>query len=74
MSVEKFIGAYIPLNNQHTKAFIATVSKSLGVSANTPLIMNKSNMKAIVIAMTMKGNGKNYISDNLFEQAYMMAQ
>ena len=69
-TIKAIIGEYAPVFENNTQAYVNTVSKAMGVSENTPLIVSKNNLKHLVISMSRHENGGNYISNELFEKAY----
>jgi hypothetical protein len=69
-TVEKIVGKYAPGNENDTEGYIEHVAKDIQVRKNKKLKPNKKTLKALVLAMSRRENGGDYISDSLFEQAY----
>lgn len=69
-SVRKIIAKYAPAGENQTEAYIATVAKRLGVSADQKLDLNDpSKMSGMVDAIVRVENGKNPYSKEMMDKA-----
>lgn len=69
-TVEKIISKWAPPNENNTKAYIAAVSKTLGVRANERLNMNDPQViEALMHAIIRHENGRNIYDPRMIAQA-----
>ena len=72
-TVPKLIEEYAPRFENNTDAYINTVCTDLNVSKTAKLLPTKNTLRLLVLSISKLENGANYISNDLFEQAYAMA-
>ena len=71
-TVPALVEEYSPRFENNTDAYIKTVCKDLGVSKTAVLLPTKNTLRLLVLSMCRVETGGNYISNDLFEQAYAM--
>ncbi len=71
-TVPALIEEYAPRFENNTEAYINTVCKDLKVDKTARLLPTKNTLRLLVFSIAKVENGGNYISNDLFEQAYMM--
>lgn len=72
LSVAALIEEYAPRSENKTTSYINAVCKDLNVSSTAKLLPSKNTLRQLVIAIAKVENGGNYVSPQLFEQAYAM--
>ncbi|WFQ80276.1 structural protein [Xenorhabdus sp. SF857] len=72
-TIRQFISRWAPETENDTEAYIAYVSRSVGIDSRAGIdVNNKSIMTALVKAMIQMENGKQPYSDDVFEKAYSL--
>jgi len=71
-TVPLLVEEYAPRFENNTNHYIQTVCKDLKVSKSAKLLPTKNTLRLLVLSMTKVETGGNYISNQLFEQAYAM--
>ena len=71
-TVPLLVEEYAPRFENNTDHYIQTVCKALKVSKRAKLLPTKNTLRLLVLSMTKVETGGNYVSNNLFEQAYAM--
>jgi len=71
-TVPLLIQEYAPKFENNTAAYINKVCKDLKVSSQAKLKPTKNTLKLLVLSISRMENGGNYVSSELFEQAYSM--
>ena len=71
-TVPKLVEEYAPRFENNTDHYIETVCKDLKVSERAKLLPTKNTLRLLVLSMTRVETGGNYVSNDLFEQAYVM--
>ena len=69
-TVPQLIEEYAPRFENNTSNYINTVCKDLNVSKTAKLLPTKNTLRLLVLSMTKVETGGNYVSNDLFEQAY----
>nr|WP_319401841.1 hypothetical protein [uncultured Carboxylicivirga sp.] len=72
-TVPQLIEEYAPRFENNTDSYISTVCADLKVSRTAKLLPTKNTLRLLVFSISKVENGANYISNELFEQAYSMA-
>ncbi len=72
-TVPKLIEEYAPRFENNTDTYIKTVCNDLKVSKRAKLLPTKNTLQLLVFSISRVENGGNYISNDLFEQAYALA-
>jgi hypothetical protein len=71
-TVPALIEEYSPRFENNTDAYIKTVCGDLKVSQTAKLLPTKNTLRLLVLSMTKVETGGNYVTNDLFEQAYAM--
>jgi hypothetical protein len=71
-TVTLLISEFAPAHENNTQAYINYVAKKMGLGVRTPFIVNKKNMKNLVMAITKHENGRQVISEQDFEDAWQL--
>ncbi|WP_430811640.1 MULTISPECIES: hypothetical protein [unclassified Carboxylicivirga] len=71
-TVPALIEEYAPKFENNTAAYINTVCKDLKVSKTARLLPTKNTLRLLVLSISRVENGGNYISNDLFDRAYLM--
>ncbi|MDA3883150.1 MAG: hypothetical protein PF481_07680 [Bacteroidales bacterium] len=71
-TVPQIVEEYAPRFENNTDNYIATVCKDLKVSTQAKLLPTKNTLRLLVLSMTKVETGGDYVSNQLFEQAYAM--
>ncbi len=71
-TVPTIIEEYAPRFENNTDAYINTVCADLKVNKTAKLLPTKNTLRLLVLSITKVENGGNYVSNDLFEQAYAM--
>ena len=71
-TVPALIEEYSPRFENNTDQYIEKVSRDLKVSKNAKLLPTKNTLRLLVLSMTGVETGGNYVTNELFEQAYTM--
>jgi len=71
-TVPQLIEEYAPRFENNTDNYINTVCKELKVSKTAKLLPTKNTLRLLVLSISKVENGGNYVSNDLFEQAYSM--
>jgi hypothetical protein len=71
-TVPELIEEYSPRFENNTDAYIKTVCRDLKVNQSTKLLPTKNTLRLLVLSMTRIENNGNYVTNDLFEQAYVM--
>ena len=69
-TVPLLVEEYAPRFENNTDHYIQTVCKDLKVSKRAKLLPTKNTLHLLVVSMTRVETGGNYVSNDLFEQAY----
>ncbi|MCU4165720.1 hypothetical protein [Carboxylicivirga caseinilyticus] len=69
-TVPLLVEEYAPRFENNTDHYIQTVCKDLKVSKSAKLLPTKNTLRLLVLSMTTVETGGNYVSNQLFEQAY----
>jgi hypothetical protein len=69
-TVPLLVEEYAPRFENNTDHYIETVCKGLKVSKRAKLLPTKNTLRLLVLSMTRVETGGNYVSNDLFEQAY----
>lgn len=74
-TIRKILEIYAPSSENNTGAYIAAVSKALGVGPDDPLDTdNAAQVMGLVKAITNHENGKGYVSDQQIAEGYRLAK
>lgn len=74
-TIRKIIETYAPAFENNTQAYIAAVSKAVGLGSDEPLDINNANqVMALVRAITDHENGKGFVSDTDIAGGFNMAK
>ncbi len=71
-TVPLLVEEYAPRFENNTDHYIQTVCKDLKVSKSAKLLPTRNTLRLLVLSMTKVETGGNYVSNQLFEQAYAM--
>jgi hypothetical protein len=71
-TVPLLVEEYAPRFENNTDHYIETVCRDLKVSKRAKLLPTKNTLRLLVLSMTKVETGGNYVSNQLFEQAYSM--
>ena len=71
-TVPALIEEYSPRFENNTNQYIETVCRDLKVSKTAKLLPTKNTLRLLVLSMTGVETGGNYVTNDLFEQAYAM--
>lgn len=71
-TVPQIVEEYAPRFENNTDSYIATVCKDLKVSRQAKLLPTKNTLHLLVLSMSRVETGGNYVTSQLFEQAYAM--
>lgn len=71
-TIPKLVEEYAPRFENNTDRYIETVCKDLKVSKRAKLLPTKNTLRLLVLSMTRVETGGDYVSNDLFEQAYAM--
>jgi hypothetical protein len=71
-TVPLLVEEYAPRFENNTDQYIDTVCKDLKVSKRAKLLPTRNTLRLLVLSMTRVETGGNYVSNELFEQAYAM--
>ena len=69
-TVPLLIEEYSPRFENNTDKYIETVCKDIKVSKTAKLLPTKNTLRLLVLSMTRVETGGNYVTNDLFEQAY----
>jgi hypothetical protein len=69
-TVPQLIEEYAPRFENNTDNYIDTVCKELKVSKTAKLLPTKNTLRLLVLSISKVETGGNYVSNDLFEQAY----
>lgn len=69
-TVPSLIEEYAPRFENNTDQYIQTVCRDLKVSKKARLLPTKNTLHLLVLSITRIETGGNYVSNDLFEQAY----
>ena len=69
-TVPQLIEEYAPRFENNTDNYINTVCKELKVSKTAKLLPTKNTLRLLVLSISKVETGGNYVSNDLFEQAY----
>lgn len=74
-SIRKILEVYAPSSENNTDAYIAAVSKALGIGPDDPLDINSANqVMGLVKAITDHENGKGYVGSSDITGGYQLAK
>lgn len=74
-TIRKFIEKYAPSSENNTGAYIAAVSKALGIGPDDPLDPDNANqVMGLVRAITDHENGKGYVKDSDISAGFQLAR
>lgn len=74
-TIRKILEIYAPSSENNTGAYIAAVSKALGIGPDDPLDnANESQVTGLVRAIVNHENGKGHVSDQQIAEGYKMAK
>ena len=71
-TVPALISEYAPKHENNTGAYIATVCRDLKVSQSAKLLPTKNTLRLLVLSIAKVETGGNYVSNELFNKAYLM--
>ena len=71
-TVPRLVEEYAPRFENNTDNYIETVCRDLKVSKRSKLLPTKNTLRLLVLSMARVETGGNYVSNELFEQAYAM--
>lgn len=71
-TVTKVIHEFAPVWENNTKAYIASVARSMNITPNQPLKADYNTLLQLVMAIDKHENGKNYIDQALFARAWSL--
>jgi hypothetical protein len=71
-TVSQLIKEFAPIYENNTKAYIQSVSDFVGVNSGTRLKPSKNTIQRLVMAIDRVENGAHFITQGLFEKAYLM--
>ncbi len=71
-TVPLLIEEYSPRFENNTDLYIDTVCKDINVSKRAKLLPTKNTLRLLILSMTRVETGGNYVSPQLFEQAYSL--
>ena len=69
-TVPLLVEEYAPRFENNTDNYINTVCADLRVSKTAKLLPTKNTLRLLILSMTKVETGGNYVSNDLFEQAY----
>ena len=69
-TVPLLIEEYSPRFENNTDQYIETVCRDIRVSKTAKLLPTKNTLRLLVLSMTRVETGGNYVTNDLFEQAY----
>lgn len=69
-TVPQLIEEYAPRFENNTDNYIDTVCRELKVSKTAKLLPTKNTLRLLVLSISKVETGGNYVSNDLFEQAY----
>ena len=71
-TVPLLVEEYAPRFENNTSHYIQTVCKDLKVNKRAKLLPTKNTLRLLVLSITRVETGGNYVSNELFDQAYTM--
>ena len=69
----QIINRWAPPGENNTENYIKYVAKYMGISENSPVSFEKESIRKLVEAIIIKENGKLYLSQGVYDNAWSLA-